>query len=301
VVEGGGAPAAAPAAGAEAGYQPAAVQTAPVPEGQPAAPAAPPAGQAAAAPPSPPPTQVPTNAAGLPTPAASAQLPHVDVPVDAIRKLGYVKMGQQEAESHYKEISDRADALRGLMQSIGEMRTELQQVTPGPQQAWREPLSRMAARWGAPQSMVDAIAGGGPGAFAAAQELKKLFVTTAMGQIRGQLPAGSRLNLSEWNAFQHNNPNLETDPNAIEHIFNFWERQFAFNNAELTQYSDYLSHGGDPMAWNGVWNQRAAAQGYIDLRQETGQARGTTPPPATAGPGQTRPSIGDIMKQHIGQ
>jgi len=244
--------------------------------------AAPGGASAVAAPTGAPASPAPTMA---PAPAAMGTgLPQVRVPVEQMRIQGITQKGIDFADAHMRELTARVDAERQTMQRSHEMRGLMHQVQTGPQQAWRQPLANLAARMGAAPDLVNRVAGGD---FAAAQELQKFFVTTTMGQLRSQLPSGSRLNLQEWTAFTRNNPNLETDPNAIEKIFNFWTRQFNFNNAELTQFGDYLNRGNDPYRWGPEWTQRSRDQGFIRDIETTGEVRGTTP---AAGEGAAKPT-----------
>lgn len=238
--------------------------------------------------------------------APPGTIPQPAVDWRSTAKAALVPKEAEAFDKHYGELSERVDAGRQLLQGIDEMRDLMQRVQTGTQQSWRQPLANLAARIGASQDVVDRIAGGD---YAAAQELQKFFVTTTMGQLRGQLPAGSRLNLQEWTTFNRNNPNLETQPDAIERIFNFWTRQYDFNRAELDQYPEYvLRDGGSPYTWGSEWSRRAVAQHFVTGQQETGQARGATPGPAPMAPGAPPPQPGSatpgdvdkIMRKHLG-
>ena len=243
-------------------YSPGAVTTAPLapPAGiEPSATAAP--GQAPATPAATAPsTPTPSPAAPAGAPGAPPGVPQAQIPWQQVRTAQYLKAGQDHYNERFKELSDRVTAEYPVLQSIAEMRDLMKDVRPGPEQAWRYPLATFAKKIGASDAIVRGIEGGDLGK---AQELQKFFVTNVMGQLRQNLPPGSRLNLMEWSAFSRNNPNLETLPDAIERIFNFWTKQYDFNRTELEQMPQYVSRGGDPFQWDAEWSHRATGLGFI--------------------------------------
>lgn len=94
-------------------------------------------------------------------------------------------------------------------------------------------------------------------------EFQKLVVQTTMGQVQQQMPAGSRLNRDEFNIFNSRNPNLDTDPRAVEKIFNFWTRQYQMLHAEQMWLGDFVKKGGNPSDWPRMWQEEAQRRGYI--------------------------------------
>ena len=104
-----------------------------------------------------------------------------------------------------------------------------------------------------------------------AQEISKLMVNTTMAQITQQLPATSKVAVSEFNAFTKNNPNLETDPRALEKIFNFWSKVQDTNRTEQTELNKYVAAGGNIAEWPAKWQQMAQERGLIS-QNPTGTA-----------------------------
>jgi len=106
-----------------------------------------------------------------------------------------------------------------------------------------------------------------------AQEISKLMVNTTMAQIQQQLPATSKLAVGEFNAFMKNNPNLDTDPRAMEKIFNFWTKIHSINRIEQAELNKYLAQGGNISEWPEKWQTIAEKEGYINPNP-TGTASG---------------------------
>ena len=106
-----------------------------------------------------------------------------------------------------------------------------------------------------------------------AQEISKLMVSTTMLQIQQQLPATSKLAVGEFNAFMKNNPNLDTDPRAMEKIFNFWTKIHSINRVEQTELNKYLAQGGNISEWPEKWQSIAEQQGFVS-KNPTGTASG---------------------------
>jgi hypothetical protein len=123
-------------------------------------------------------------------------------------------------------------------------------------------VGQIAQALGAGPDLVNKISNGNLGA---SQEFNKLMVNTTMGQIRTQLEGmhGSRLSQQEFKTFQENNPNIDTDPGAIDKIFNFWTKLYTQNHAEQTELNRYLSTGGDLSQWPARWQDVAQQRGYI--------------------------------------
>jgi len=111
-----------------------------------------------------------------------------------------------------------------------------------------------------------------------AQEISKLMVNTTMAQIQQQLPATSKLAVGEFNSFTKNNPNLETDPRAMEKIFNFWSKMHATNRLEQGELNKYLAKGGDISQWPEQWQKIAEREGYVNPNPT-----GTATPPGKGG------------------
>jgi len=122
-------------------------------------------------------------------------------------------------------------------------------------------LGQVGQALGLPQDLVDKVANGN---LAASQEMQKLMVNTTMGQITQQLPNMSRLAQVEYTSFTQNNPNLNTDPRAIEKIFNFWTSLYKQSHEEQTGMDEHLAKGGDVARWPTIWQDIAQKKGYVN-------------------------------------
>lgn len=122
-------------------------------------------------------------------------------------------------------------------------------------------LGQIGQAMGLPQDLVDKVANGN---LAASQEMQKLMVNTTMGQITQQLPNMSRLAQVEYTSFTANNPNLNTDPRAVEKIFNFWTDLYKQSHEEQTGMDEHLAKGGDISRWPTIWQDIAQKKGYVN-------------------------------------
>ena len=111
--------------------------------------------------------------------------------------------------------------------------------------------------------MVNRVAGGDLGAM---QEFQKLAVSTAMEQLKQSMATdtgmGGRMTQAEFQQFLKVNPNLSTDPGAINKLFGFLERTQSRNVAEQQQRSQFIKGGGNPSDWPAKWANTLQTQGY---------------------------------------
>jgi hypothetical protein len=178
-----------------------------------------------------------------------------------------VKMGQQIMQT----VAPAWDALQDLKKS-GQ--------SPGGLQTARMAIAQMAQGLGADPSVVDKISKLGD-----TQEFSKLMVNTTMSQISQQLPSMSKMAVSEYNSFTKNNPNLDTDPRAIEKIFNFWSGVQNTNRLEQTEMNSYLAKGGNISEWPAKWQEIAEKKGLVSSN-----------PTGTGGGAKERPPIESFFK-----
>ncbi len=178
-----------------------------------------------------------------------------------------------------------------VMKTVAEMRNALKSIDTGGGAEFRTKFAGFADALGASREMVDKIANGDRGA---SQELQKLMVNTVMAQIKQQLPAGSRMAQQEFQVFQDKNPNLETDPRAIQKIFNFWTKNYTQALAEQDWLSEHLEKGGKITDWPRLWPKEAAKRGFVvpKLEEDEGQKtdRSKEKKPAE------RPSLDSLIK-----
>lgn len=147
-----------------------------------------------------------------------------------------------------------------LMQTLMEARDILGQIRTGGLESTRARIAQFAQGLGLPENTVNQIAGGPLGPV---QEFQKMAAQMAMGQVRQQIPPGSRLNRQEWETFERNNPNIDTDPHAINRIFNYWTRLYVRDRIEQREMQKFVKGGGDLSDWPAQWTQKAQDMGLV--------------------------------------
>ena len=180
--------------------------------------------------------------------------------------------------AYQQNLDDRVKMGQQIMQTITPAWEAMQDLkksgqTPGGLASARMALAQVAQGLGADPGVVDKIS-----KLDDTQEISKLMVNTTMAQITQQLPATSKVAVSEFNAFTKNNPNLDTDPRAIEKIFNFWSKIQGINRVEQTKLNEHLAQGGSISEWPAKWQDLAEREGYVNANP-TGTGAGTKPRP----------------------
>lgn len=199
----------------------------------------------------------------------------------------YLKDRGTKMAQYQTELDDSVKTGNNLMQTIQEAKEAQQNFKPGGGAGTYAHIAQIAQAFGAPNEMVDKIANGD---LSASQEFGKIANNFVMGQLRQSLQGvgGSRINQQEFEAFTKNNPNLETDPRAIDKIFNYWSRQHNYNVAEQEAMNEYLQKpGADITRWPAEWQKIAKSKGMVNTSvPEAGGQR-----PAASGPAATHQYI----------
>lgn len=226
------------------------------------------------------PTRAPLAGAGFQSPAGSNPL-GAGVPLSS----GGPSLAQQNyTTNRIKDLTDQQNDLdhavttgNTLVQNLGEARDALKDFKPGGGADTYAKLASVLQGVGFPQSVVDKV---GNGNVSSSQEFQKLMVNTTNAQIKQQV-GGSIRGQQEFDTFQKNNPNIETDPRAIDKIFNFWTKVYQRNAAEQSQQNQFLKSGGDITDWPSEWQKRSKALGFIDPTK-TDSTQGASAKPALA-------------------
>lgn len=217
--------------------------------------------------------------------AASAAPPSAPPPAGASYDPGLsgVSVGQHSyLQDRYKNLAQDQSRLDQdvtsqsmIQQVLQEARGAMTQFKPGGGAGVYARLGATAQAFGAPQELVDKISNGN---LAATQEFQKLMVNNVMAQIKSQLPSGSRLAQYEFRVFEDRNPNISTDPRAIEKIFGWWDKLYARSTDEQSSLNKYLANNGDLSAWPAEWQRQAKAKGYITPGSALGSGAATAEP-----------------------
>jgi hypothetical protein len=145
-----------------------------------------------------------------------------------------------------KKLNERIGVGNRVAQKLNAQTELMKQFTPGAGVEVREKLARMAQAIGVPNFVVDGIAGGDLGAV---QAFQKTAVQGAMEQLRQSMESGSRVAMQEFLIFQKNNPNITTDPRAIEKVYALSSKMHQADVEELKHFDTYLQSNEDPRRW----------------------------------------------------
>ena len=178
-------------------------------------------------------------------------------------QAGYLTARGTDMADYQKSLDDRVKMGQQIMQTVQPAWEALQDLkksgqSPGGLQTARMAIAQLAQGLGASPDVVDKISKLGD-----TQEFSKLMVNTTMSQISQQLPSMSKMAVSEYNSFTKNNPNLDTDPRAIEKIFNFWSGVQNTNRDEQVEMNKYLEKGGNISEWPAKWQEIAEEKGLV--------------------------------------
>ena len=191
----------------------------------------------------------------------------------------YLEARGTDMADYQKGLDDRVKMGQQIMQTVAPAWESLQDLkksgqTTGGLQTARMGLASIAQGLGADPSVVDKISKLGD-----TQEFSKLMVNTTMSQISQQLPSMSKMAVSEYNSFTKNNPNLDTDPRAIEKIFKFWSKVQGTNRTEQSEMNSYIAKGGNISEWPAKWQEIAERKGLVNPNPaEAGGVNDTAPP-----------------------
>ena len=243
----------------------------------------------------------PAPAAGPPSaapPAGQGGPPGVPMGLSPAAQQYQTGAGQ-EAAAYKADIDTRTNAGANLVMRMGESLKALSEYHPGAAAPIRSQLAQDAQKWGAPQPLVDKINGGNLGA---TQEYQKLAVQQATEALKQAL-GSNRIAVMEFDQFQKSNPNLSTDPRAIQKMYQFATKVYQKDAAEQQAFQGYSSAGGDVTQFPAYWQNQMVKRGMIDpaaITQATrpgapapGLAPHGKPAPTSSGPG--RKSLADIF------
>jgi hypothetical protein len=220
-------------------------------------------------------TQPPAGAPGLPRgvlaggigPEREAQAQH----------LGVV------SADYEKNLNERVTEGNALMLRIEKQRELMKEIRTGGGATAYKKLAELAQGVGVPEKVVDRISAGvadpnSKDALAAAQIFEKYAVQGGAEALRAALANGTRPALLEFTTFQKANPNLNTDPRAIEQMYNYSAKVAKIASEEQTAMKMAQKNPGfRPSEWPAQWQRHLQDEGIIKMEQSTGKAKGTQP------------------------
>lgn len=194
------------------------------------------------------------------------------VPQLDLKKKEYVDMAD-----YGKTLDGHLSESQALLQRIEQSRQALTKFQAGGGGETRSKLASMAqAIPGMPTSIIDKIAGGD---LSASQEFQKYAAQEALGTMQQALASdsgkGSQGNRVAMQLFIKNNPNIDTDPRAIEKIFNFQTTLHNQIKAQADAYHQYKdTPGNDPSKFPNWWATEAIKRGFVTPEIKSGYAKG---------------------------
>lgn len=217
------------------------------------------------------------EAKGIATPA--------DIEVNKAEKLAGVDAKKEYGVATNKNMADYEQGLNGrvssgqdLMMRIAESRDALNHFQSGGGMESRTQLAKVAQAMGM-DTLANKIAGGD---LSAAQEFQKLAAQQAMESLKQSIGNG-RVTQAEFKVFQANNPNLDTDPRAIQKVYDFATRVYQRDKAEQDALSQYKQiPGADMTQFPNWWANQAEKRGMVTSHAASAPAGST--PAATARP-----------------
>jgi hypothetical protein len=217
------------------------------------------------------------GAGGVGAPGATAQ---GAVQAPGMTQRTYLEARGKDMADYQKSLDERVSIGTTIMQTVSEAKDALSAVKAGGGGETYAKLAQFAQAFGASNELVDKIASG---SLPASQEFSKLMVNTTMGQIREQLQGvgASRLSQMEFQSFTKNNPNLETDPRAIEKIFNFWTRLYNRDALEQQELGKHLGGGEDLSGWPAKWQGIMRERGIVGVSTPVAGSQKETPSAVT--------------------
>lgn len=213
--------------------------------------------------------------------ASEAAQNAADVTARNAPNLAYATDAAKGLQAKAEAIGGQLNESQGLLQRIDQSRQALTQFKAGGGADTRVELAKYAQAFHMPDAVVNGIAGGN---LAAAQEFQKYAAQEALGTMQQALASdtgkGAQGNRISMQLFIKNNPNIDTDPNAIEKIYNF---QTKLHN-ELLNKSDMLTKFisdpttvKDPAVFDNLYAHSQINSGNVNPQMTRGQALGTAP------------------------
>lgn len=206
-------------------------------------------------------TRVPTQSITQ-GPGGTPQMQPTSVPtkLSPTREKYLTDLGTNMAD-YEKGLNEQVTGLNSTMMQIGAVQEAMKEFKVGGGTAARAKLAQLAQAFGMPQGTVDKIASGNLGA---AQYFEKQSVTLATAALRAQFAGStSKFTQMEWQRFQEANPNLDTDPRAIEKIFAFAKKVYHLQSQEQKALNLYKQTGEPIDQFPAWWTGKLQEHGWL--------------------------------------
>jgi len=189
--------------------------------------------------------------------------------------------GPQPAAADWQRFGEYNNALDSRVQIASDLlprlkltETAADSIRTGAGTETRASIAKALQASGAPQGLVDAVAGGN---LAAVQEAEKMMFQTTMSGLK-QAMQGDPSRVAEFQAAEKVFPNVDTDPRARQQILGFMSDQGQRDYAEQQALNKARKDGTfNPVTWQGDYQQRLRAG------QVPGVPSGQVPKPVGGG------------------
>lgn len=170
----------------------------------------------------------------------------------------YLEQAGSKIAEMEENLNKVVESGTGIVQNIGQAREALKNFKPGGGAETFMELSRVAQAFGL-NKLADDLAGGSR---AAAQTFQKSIMGVVLPQLKTVMQGLGQMNLAEFESILKANPNIETDPRAMETLIGFVERQVMIAQAKQQGFSRWKTDNRDPLQFEAAW-QKALQNKHI--------------------------------------
>ncbi len=171
---------------------------------------------------------------------------------------------------YQKGLANRVVASNAYLQRAQEIEPLMEQFKPGAGTGTYANVAQKLQAIGAPQALVDRVAGGD---LSAVQSMNKFLAQSVIASAR-QAANGSTY-ASEVENFLKNNPSVETDPRALKRFIQFNNKLARVDLLENEALAQAKENGiYNPGTWQADWQKIAEKKGLLPktpTQQETGE------------------------------
>jgi hypothetical protein len=211
------------------------------------------------------PTQVGTDASGAPIYGTRQQFADKTAGGGTVTGVSPYQTSASTGAAQYEAgLNQRAQAANGSTHYMNEAQDLLTGIQSGGGATKWKQLAERAQAIGAPQSVVDKLAGGDLGDVQAAS---KVLMQGAIQQMQANFAGtGAAANVD---AFMKNNPNLDVDPRGMQKMIAFINGMNAVTGKEQQAYRQFVNGGGNPADFPAKWNTSTTMRAFTGQIQPT--------------------------------
>jgi hypothetical protein len=197
----------------------------------------------------------PMGEAGTVTGATEANQPTMVSGLNPAQAKGIENFGDYQ-----KGLTARVGASNQFMTRSAELKELLTEFKPGAGSSTLQGVAQKMQALGAPQDLVDRIAGGD---LSAAQSFNKFLAQSVIAGIR-QAAGGDQTRVAEVENYIKNNPSIDTDPRALKRFIDFTEKQASRDILEQKLLNQAIKDNTfRPETWIGDLQQKFEDTGIL--------------------------------------